>query len=83
MPSGSGVSARIAIHMDKDEVELGEELTIESVIGSRFRVKAIEQVEYGGHSAYIPEVSGEAYITGRHEFVIEENDLIREGFILR
>lgn len=82
-PTGSGVSARIAIHMDRGEVLLGEELKIESVTGSKFKVKAIEEVIYGKHKAFIPEVSGEAFITGQHEFMIEGEDLIREGFILR
>jgi trans-L-3-hydroxyproline dehydratase len=82
-PTGSGVSARIAIHMDKGEVVLGEELTIESVIGSRFKVKAIEGLRFGNHNAYISEVAGEAFVTGRHEFIVEEGDLIKEGFLLR
>lgn len=82
-PTGSGVSARIAIHMEKDEVLLDQSITIESITGSRFAVKAIKAVDYGGYSAYIPEVSGEAFVTGRHEFIVEEGDLIKEGFLLR
>lgn len=82
-PTGSGVSARIAIHMDKGEVELDKEICIESVIGSQFKVKAIEKLKYGDYEAYIPEVRGEAFITGRHEFIIEDEDVIKEGFVLR
>jgi proline racemase len=31
----------------------------------------------------IPEVTGSAWITGRHEFLIAPDDPLREGFILR
>lgn len=82
-PTGSGVSARMALHMDREEVSLGQELIIESIIGSRFTVKAIEKVRYGDHLAYVVEVRGEAFITGQHEFIIEEGDLLKEGFLLR
>jgi proline racemase len=37
----------------------------------------------GGLPAVIPEVSGTAHITGRHEFLIDPDDPLREGFILR
>ncbi len=82
-PTGSGVSARIALHMAKNEVELNQEIIIESVIESQFKVKAIERVYFGPYQAYIPEVSGEAFITGRNEFIIEKEDLIKEGFLLK
>jgi len=31
----------------------------------------------------IPQVEGNAYITGRHEFLIDPEDPLKEGFILR
>ncbi len=82
-PTGSGVSARIALHMDKDEVLLHEAIIVESIIGSRFTVKAIAEKSYGPFNAYIPEVSGDAYITGKNEFFLEDEDTIKEGFLLR
>ena len=35
------------------------------------------------HQAVIPEVEGAAYITGRHEFLIDPDDPLKDGFILR
>jgi len=32
---------------------------------------------------YYPEVEGTAHITGRHEFLIDQDDPLRDGFILR
>ena len=82
-PTGTGVSGRIAIHVARGEVELGETIRIESIIGSRFSVRAMETVRYGPHDAVVPRVEGRAFITGRHEFLIDPSDPLRNGFLLR
>lgn len=82
-PTGTGVSGRIAIHLARGEIELGETIHIESIIGTRFSVRAIERVQFGPHDAVIPRVEGQAFITGRHEFLINPADPLRGGFLLR
>jgi trans-L-3-hydroxyproline dehydratase len=82
-PTGTGVSGRAAIHRARGELAIGEEMVIESIIGSRFTVRVLEETEYGGFPAVIPEVEGSASITGRHEFLIDPDDPLRDGFILR
>jgi len=82
-PTGTGVSGRIAIHLARGEVELGETIHIESIIGSRFSVQATERVRFGRHDAVTPRVEGQAFITGRHEFLIDPADPLRGGFLLR
>jgi trans-L-3-hydroxyproline dehydratase len=82
-PTGTGVSARAAIHRARGELGVGEEMVIESIIGSRFTVRVLEETEYGPFPAVIPEVEGSASITGRNEFLIDPDDPLRDGFILR
>ena len=82
-PTGTGVSARAAIHYARNELKLNEQITIESIIGSTFAVSAIREVDFGGYKAIIPEVGGNPYITGRHEFLIDPDDPFKDGFILR
>jgi proline racemase len=82
-PTGSGVSARMAIHYARGEVKLKEWMTIESIVGSQFRCCVKEVVRYGGYDAVIPVVQGTAHYTGRNEFWIDPEDPFREGFILR
>ncbi len=82
-PTGTGVSARAAIHYARGEIGLGEWIEIESIVGSRFRVRVKSESEYGGHPAIIPEVEGTAHITGRHEFVLDPADPLQPGFFLR
>jgi len=81
--TGSGVSARAALHFAKGELALNEPVTIESVVGSTMSVKVVEVTKFGPHDAVIPEVSGTASIIGRNEFYFDPEDPFREGFILR
>ena len=82
-PTGTGVSGRAAIHWAKGELELGETITIESLIGTSFDVTALSQVKLGDLDAIVPRVTGRAFITGRHEFVVDPSDPLASGFLLR
>ena len=82
-PTGTGVSARLALHRARGEIDPGETIVVESIIGSRFTGRIVEETTFGPYPAVIPEVGGTAHITGRHEFLIDPDDPLREGFILR
>jgi len=82
-PTGTGVSGRLAIHRAREEVGLGEELTIESIVGSTFTGRVVGSNEFGGVQAIIPEVTGTAHITGRSELWIDPEDRLGDGFLLR
>lgn len=82
-PTGSGVSGRLPLHFAKGELKIGEEMTIESITGSVFRGKIIEEVDFGPFKAVIPEVTGTAHITGQHTFLIDPDDPFKNGFFLR
>jgi proline racemase len=81
--TGSGVSARAALHHAKAELRLNEKITIESILGSTMTVQVVEQTKYGPYDAVIPEVGGSAYFTGRAEFWFDPNDHLNHGFIFR
>jgi trans-L-3-hydroxyproline dehydratase len=82
-PTGTGVSARMALHFAKGEIGLNEQLTIESIIGTKFTVFVYDTKIFGDYDAVIPQVEGNAYITGKHEFLIDPEDPLKEGFFLR
>jgi trans-L-3-hydroxyproline dehydratase len=81
--TGTGVSARAALHYAKGQLQLNERITIESVIGSTMTVQAVEKTKFGPYDAIIPEVSGSAFFSGRNEFYFDPIDPYRSGFILR
>jgi trans-L-3-hydroxyproline dehydratase len=82
-PTGTGVSARMALHFAKGDIGIDEPLVIESIIGTTFTGRVLKPVSYGPHQAVIPEVEGTSYITGKHEFLIDPRDPLKDGFILR
>lgn len=82
-PTGTGVSGRMAIHFAREEVEVGERMLIESILGTQFWASVLSETTYGDYKAIIPEVEGRAFITGKHEFLIDPRDPLGEGFILR
>ena len=82
-PTGSGVSGRMAIHYKRKEITIDEKMKIESITGSVFEGRVVEEVKYGNFDAVIPEVRGTAFITGQHEFLIDPDDPFSEGFFLR
>lgn len=82
-PTGSGVSARAALHHFRNQLVPGQSITIESIIGSTMTVEISSTTRFGKFPAVIPEVSGYASFTGRHEFFIDPADTIGKGFFLQ
>ncbi len=82
-PTGTGVSGRAAIHFARNEIELGEEIRIESILGTTFDVAAMDIANHGTHNGIIPRVTGSAFITGRHQFVVDPDDPLKTGFMIR
>ena len=82
-PTGTGVSARLAIHYARGEISVGEPMLVESILGTTFTGCIVETTTFGPYAAIIPQVEGTAHITGRHEFLIDPDDPLQDGFILR
>ena len=81
--TGSGVSARAALHFAKGTLKINQPIVIESILGTTMEVKVMETVRYGPYDAVIPEVSGEAFYTGKNEFWFDPQDPLKNGFIFR
>ncbi len=81
-PTGTGVSARLALHHARGELAEGEPVAIESILGreSVFEGRVVTRGQVGPYPAVTPEVSGRAFITGRHEFLINPADALGNGF---
>jgi len=81
-PCGTGTSANMAIQYFKGKLGLGETFVTESIIGTHFYGKLIKEVSVGSIRALLPEVTGRAFITGMHHFVMDEDDPFKYGFRL-
>jgi trans-L-3-hydroxyproline dehydratase len=83
-PTGTGVSARLAVHYAKGEIALDAPFAVESILGrqSVFEGKVVETARVGPYEAVVPEVTGSAFLIGRHEFFIDPEDPLAGGFLL-
>lgn len=86
-PCGTGTSAEVALRYARGQLGLGEPFVTESVIGTRFTGQVVAETQVGSASevfpAVIPRVTGSAYITGLHQFVLDAEDPFPEGFRLK
>ncbi len=82
-PTGTGVSARAAIGYARGDLQQGQPFIVESILGTTFTGKVVDEVQFGPYSAVVPEVTGSAHIVGRAEWLIDPDDPLWQGFILR
>ena len=82
-PTGTGVSGRVAILAERGQLEPGQEIVVESLVGSRFTGSYSDTTKVGRYRAVFPEVTGSAHLTGRSEFWVDPDDVIGRGFFLR
>ncbi|MET7402597.1 proline racemase family protein [Dactylosporangium sp. NPDC005572] len=76
-PCGSGTAARVATLAATGELAPGEVLVHDSIVGSRFTAS------YPAGDVVRPVITGMAYPTGEHEFVVDPDDPMTPGFVLR
>lgn len=81
-PCGTGTSAKLATLYAKGELAHGEEFVCESITGSLFRGVITAEIDIQGRKAVIPRITGSAYITGYNEWVLDDRNPLRDGFLL-
>jgi proline racemase len=81
-PCGTGTSARMAQLWARGELGLGEPFVNESVIGTRFTGRLVEETRVGGLPAVVPEISGRAWVTGMGQYLLDADDPFPAGFAL-
>ncbi|HLB03657.1 MAG TPA: proline racemase family protein [Gaiellaceae bacterium] len=82
-PCGSGTSARLALLDGEGRLRRGDELLHRSIVGSEFRARVVGEAEVAGRPAVVTEVEGSAHLTGFHRFVLDPEDELGAGFLLR
>ncbi len=82
-PTGSGTAGRVAQLYLRGELGRNETLVNESVIGTIFKGRVLQEVKLGEFDAVIPEVEGNAYICGFGNWIIDERDPLTYGFLVR
>jgi len=73
-PTGTGVSARLAVLHARGQADIGSELVARSIIDSVFKGCVEEQMTVGDRAAIIPSIKGRAWITGTRELQVDPSD---------
>ena len=82
-PTGSGVTARMALQMARREARLGDERRFESCTGDVFSGRIVREASpVGGRKSVIVEVGGRAHQTGEARFRFDDDDPLTRGFSL-
>jgi len=81
-PTGTGLSARLAVMYAKGQAKVGDTLLARSIIDSEFLGRIEEEVSVGNISAIRPSISGRAWITGRTQLKLDPQDPWPEGYRL-
>ena len=78
-PCGSGTSARCAQLHAQGALKPGDVLRHDSIVGTTFLARVVEETPDG----VVTEVEGSAFKTGEHRFVLDPEDPLGTGFVLR
>ncbi|MEM9224106.1 MAG: proline racemase family protein [Pseudomonadota bacterium] len=81
-PTGTALSAHLALLRARNKMFVGDRLTTTSIIGSRFTGRIEEETTVGDFAAVVPSVTGRGFITGLHQHLLDPEDPFPEGYRL-
>ncbi|MDQ1850287.1 proline racemase family protein [Gemmobacter fulvus] len=81
-PTGTALSARMAVLNARGQMGLEDRLTTVSLIGSTFAGRILGTTTVGDLPAIHPEISGRGWITGIHQHMLDPSDPWPEGYRL-
>ena len=81
-PTGTAVSARMALFHSRGEMAVGGAFEAQSLIGSKFTGKIVAEAVVGDRAAIVPEISGRGWITGIHQHMLDPSDPWPDGYRL-
>jgi proline racemase len=76
-PCGTGTCAKMAAMYAKAQLPLGRDFVHEGILGTRFTGRLLEETQVGPYRAVVPQISGQAWITGFAQYVV---DPVPNGF---
>ena len=79
-PTGTAVSARLALMHARRQAQLGDEVVFRSILGSEFVGRIERETEIAGRSAIHPSVIGRAWITGTRQLMLDPSDPWPQGY---
>ena len=82
-PTGTAVSARLALMAARGHLRVGQTFEAVSIIGSTFAGTIQGETRVSGRPAIVPEITGRGWITGIHQHLLDPDDPWPEGYRLK
>jgi len=82
-PCGTGTCARMAAMYARGQLTKQDVFYHESIVGTVFEGRIGQVTSVGDYPAIIPLIRSKAYLTGIGNIVIDSDDPLKEGFLLR
>jgi len=79
-PCGTGTSAKMATLLAKGELGVGDTFRHEGILGTVFTGHILEETSIGPYRAIVPSITGQAWITGFADYVVDPTDPFPDGF---
>lgn len=79
-PCGTGTCARMATLYAKGRLKLQQDFRHEGILGTLFTGRLIAETQVGPYRAVVPTLSGQAWITGFAQYVVDPEDPFPEGY---
>src|SRR4029077_17165562 len=81
-PCGTGTSARLAVMHARGQIAVGELFIHESIIDTEFVGTIVATLDGAGVPAIRPTITGSAWITAFHQYVLDPTDPLPTGYRL-
>ena len=81
-PCGTGTCAKMATLHAKGKLALGQDFIHEGILGTTFTGRLVEETHVGNYRAVVPTLSGQAWITGFAQYVVDPEDPFPNGFTI-
>jgi proline racemase len=79
-PCGTGTCAKMAVLHAKGKLPLNQDFHHEGILGTIFTGRLLEETQVGDYPAVVPTITGQAWITGISNYIIDADDPFPEGF---
>jgi len=81
-PCGTGTCAKMAVLHAKGKLPLNQDFRHEGPLGTIFTGRLLRETRVGSHSAVVPQLTGQAWITGFAQYVVDATDPFPNGYTM-
>ena len=83
-PGGTGTSAMMAMFEARGQIKMGQIIKSEGLLGSgQFEGCLVRETQIAGNRAVVPTVKGTASVIGYAKWLLDRNDSVSNGFVIR